>query len=229
MSNMESTLSLFDSWRRWYTGWAEAFCTLACLYISLPFQPGDLPVCVLPLRCVFAFCVQDTVVQANFIADGGFHKFLSVSVTTFAVFLSWMYLLGGDDNCMLSVPSSTCDPRTCCWQSGEICHAIADAAFTLFNYALWSSINCGWSLSCPDLLSCQRVTCSTIPVLSAWHCVLPLLSVVATRFPSRKPCVFLLLFFLDGFCTWWQVITDSRQPSRIVSSCVVEMWGPWFM
>ena len=39
----------------------------------------------------------------------GFHKLLSVTVTTFAVFLFWMYLLGGDDNCMLSVPSSTCD------------------------------------------------------------------------------------------------------------------------
>ena len=35
----------------------------------------------------------------------GFHKLLSVTVTTFAVFPSWMYLLGGDDNCMLSVPS----------------------------------------------------------------------------------------------------------------------------
>ena len=29
--------------RRWYTGWAEAFCTIGCLYISLPFQPGYLP------------------------------------------------------------------------------------------------------------------------------------------------------------------------------------------
>ena len=60
----------------------------------------------------------------------GFHKWLSVTVTTFAVF-PWMYLLGGDDNCMSSVPS-----RICCWQCGEVCQAIADAAFTLFTSAL---------------------------------------------------------------------------------------------
>ena len=47
----------------------------------------------------------------------GFHKLLSVTVTTFAVFPSWMYLLGADDNCMLSVSSSTCEPRNCCWQA----------------------------------------------------------------------------------------------------------------
>ena len=68
----------------------------------------------------------------------GFHRLLSVTVTTFAVFPSWMYLLGGDDNCKLSLslPSSTCDLRICGWQSGEICQAIADAAFTLFIHAL---------------------------------------------------------------------------------------------
>ena len=60
-----------------------------------------------------------------------FHKLLSVTVTPFAVFPSWMYLLGGDDNCMFSEPSSTCDTRNCCWQRGENCQAIADAAFTL--------------------------------------------------------------------------------------------------
>ena len=66
-----------------------------------------------------------------------FHKLLSVTVTTFAVFPSWMYLLGGDDNCMLSVPSSTCDLHISCWQVGDICQTMAAAAFTLFNYALW--------------------------------------------------------------------------------------------
>ena len=66
----------------------------------------------------------------------GFLKFLSDTVTVFAVFTSLMYLLGSDDNCMLTVPSSTCDTRICCWQSGEICQATAAAAFTLFNYAL---------------------------------------------------------------------------------------------
>ena len=64
----------------------------------------------------------------------GFHRLPSVTVTTFAVFPSWMYLLGGDDNCMLSVSSSTCDPRNCCWQSGEICQAIADDAFYVVQF-----------------------------------------------------------------------------------------------
>ena len=68
---------------------------------------------------------------------------VSVTVTTFAVFTSWMYLLGGDDNCMLSVPSSTCDLHISCWQGGDICQAIAAATFTLFNYALWFSAKCG--------------------------------------------------------------------------------------
>ena len=68
-----------------------------------------------------------------------FHKLLSVTVTPFAVFPSWMYLLGGDDNYMLTVPSSTCHPRNCCWQRGDICQAIADAAFTLVSSALWTS------------------------------------------------------------------------------------------
>ena len=68
----------------------------------------------------------------------GFHKLLSFTVTTVAIFPSWMYLLGGDDNCMLSVPSSTYDLHIWCWQCGEICQAIAAAACTLFNYALSS-------------------------------------------------------------------------------------------
>ena len=130
---------------------------------------------------------------------------------------------------MLSVPSGTCDLHISCWQGGDTCQTTAAAVFMLFNYALWFSAKRGWSLSCPDLLSCQRVTCTTIPVLSAWHCVIPFLYVVATGFPghaggwhwSRNPCVF--LFFLDGFCTWWQIITDSRQPKRNVSWCGVEM------
>ena len=69
----------------------------------------------------------------------GFHKLLSVTVTTFAVFPSWMYLLGGDDNRMLSVPSSTSDLHIRCWQSGEICQAMAAAAFTLFRLSTVSS------------------------------------------------------------------------------------------
>ena len=52
------------------------------------------------------------------------HQFFtscSVTVTTFAVFPSWMYLLGGDDNCMLFVPFSMCDLHISCWQGGDSC------------------------------------------------------------------------------------------------------------
>ena len=93
------------------------------------------------------------------------------------------------------------------WQSGEICQAMAAVAFMMLNYALWFSPKGGWSPFCSVLLSCQRVTCSTIPVFSAWHCVLPLLSVVATGFPGhaggwhlrKKPCVVLLPFSSIAF------------------------------
>ena len=66
----------------------------------------------------------------------GFHKLLSVTVTSFAVFPSWMYLLGGDDNCVFSVPSSTWDLSISCWEGGDTCQMIAAASFTLFNYEL---------------------------------------------------------------------------------------------
>ena len=94
----------------------------------------------------------------------GFLKLLSDTLTTFAVFPSWMFLLGGDVNCMLPVPSGTCDLHISCSHGGDICQAIATAAFTLFIYALWSSAKYGRSPFCPVLLSCLRVTCSTFPV-----------------------------------------------------------------
>ena len=68
--------------------------------------------------------------QTRFSRPPGFHKLLSVTVTTFAVFPSWMYLLSGDDNCMLSVPSSTCDLHISCCQGGDICQAVAADAST---------------------------------------------------------------------------------------------------
>ena len=101
---------------------------------------------------------------------------------------------------MLSVPSGPCDFHIRCWQGGDVCQAKGTAAFTLFSYELRSSSNYGWSPFTPVLLSC-----SSIPVFSAWHCVLPLLSFVATRILGhaggwhlrRKPCVFPFLFLLD--------------------------------
>ena len=72
-----------------------------------------------------------------------FHKLFSETVTTFAVFPSWMYLLDGDNNCTLSVPFSTSDLHISFWQSGEICQALAAEAFVLLNYALWFCPKCG--------------------------------------------------------------------------------------
>ena len=46
-------------------------------------------------------------------------KLLDKTVKTFAVFSSWLHLLDGEDNCMLSVPLSTSDLHCSCWQSGE--------------------------------------------------------------------------------------------------------------
>ena len=57
----------------------------------------------------------------------GFHKLLSVTVTTYAVVPSCIFLLGGDDNCMLSVSFCSCDPRVSGWQGGDICQATVAA------------------------------------------------------------------------------------------------------
>ena len=40
-------------------------------------------------------------------------KLLDETVKTFAVFPSWMHLLAGEDNCILSVPLSTSDLHCC--------------------------------------------------------------------------------------------------------------------
>ena len=61
------------------------------------------------------------------------------SVNTSNVAKHPVYLLDVDNTCILSMPSCTCDLHICCWHSGEMCQARAAAAFTLFNYAQWSS------------------------------------------------------------------------------------------
>ena len=97
----------------------------------------------------------------------GFPKLLSDTVRTFAVSPSWMYLMGSDVNCMLSEPSCTCDPRICCWPSGDICQAM------LLLPSRCSSTHCGLPPHTDDLLS-VRFRCLAI--------VLP-----APRFPSFRP------------------------------------------
>ena len=72
-------------------------------------------------------------------------------------FSSWMHLLDGEDNCMLSVPLSTSDLHYSCWQSGENCQVVSVGAFTLLCHAFWFFLK---SCSSPCyLLSCPRVVC----------------------------------------------------------------------
>ena len=85
----------------------------------------------------------------------GFHKLLSVTFTTLAVFPSWLNLLGGDDDCMFSEPSGTCDLHIGCWQGGDSCQAIATAALRC------SSTHCGLPPITDDLLS-VRFCCLAI-------------------------------------------------------------------
>ena len=92
------------------------------------------------------------------------HKLLGETVKTFTVFPSWLYLLVGEDNCMLSVPFSTSDLHCSCWQSGENCQVVSAGAFTLLCYAFWFSVQGGCSPSFSVLLSCPRVVCSMFPV-----------------------------------------------------------------
>ena len=61
-----------------------------------------------------------------------YRKLLDETVKTFAVFPSWLHLLDGEDNCMLSVPLSTSDLHYSSWQSGEVCQVLSTGAFTLF-------------------------------------------------------------------------------------------------
>ena len=79
-------------------------------------------------------------------------------------FSSWMYLFDGEDNCMLSVPFSTCDLHFSCWRSGENCQAVAAGASMLLGYALWFSSKGECSPNFSVLLSCPRVVCSMFPV-----------------------------------------------------------------
>ena len=64
-------------------------------------------------------------------------KLFDETVKTCAVFPSWWYLLDGEDNCMLSVPSSTSHLRYSSWQSGEKFQVVSARAFTLLCHAFW--------------------------------------------------------------------------------------------
>ena len=67
-------------------------------------------------------------------------KLLDETVKTFAVFPSWLHLLDGEDNCMLSVPLSTSDLHYSSWQSCEICQVLSTWAFTLLCHSFRFSL-----------------------------------------------------------------------------------------
>ena len=83
-------------------------------------------------------------------------KLRNETVKTFAFFPSWMHLLDGEDNCMLSVPLSTSDLHKSCWQSGENCQGVSAGAFTLLCHAFWFSLK-GCFSPCFSFLFCLAV------------------------------------------------------------------------
>ena len=94
---------------KWRTQRRVRYCrkwcgTICCLYISLPFQPRYLPVCVLTLWRVFACCGQDTVVQANIIADGA----------PKASYL-WLPYSWSRSHCIMDIQWSLCMPPARAW------------------------------------------------------------------------------------------------------------------
>ena len=89
------------------------------------------------------------------------------TVKTFIVCPSWLCLLDGEDNCMLSVPSSTCDLLISCWQSAKF------ARRWLVKILRCSTAHCGFFPNADDLFSVR--TCCLANVL------------LAPRFPSSRP------------------------------------------
>ena len=94
-----------------------------------------------------------------------FSKDLKRDSQDLCCFSSWMHLLGGEDNCMLSVPFCTSDPHISYWQGGDICKVVATEAFTLYGCNFFWCRFKRWLLSLFSvLMSCQRVVCSMFPV-----------------------------------------------------------------
>ena len=89
------------------------------------------------------------------------------TVKTFIVCPSWLCLLDGEDNCMLSVPSSTCDLLISCWQSAKFPRR------WLVKILRCSTTHCVFLPNADDLFSVR--TCCLANVL------------LAPRFPSSRP------------------------------------------
>ena len=141
-------------------------------------------------------------------------KLLDERVETFAVFLSWLHLLDAEDNCMLSVPLSTSDFHHDRWQSGVICQRLSTGSFTLLCHVVLTFLKVCSSSFFVGCCFAHAFVCSMSPVFSAWHCVHPLLSVVATSIGSARDCM-------------WSLISCSRR--KLSLQAVLKFEGPAFM
>ena len=146
----------------------------------------------------------------------GFHKLLSETVTMFAVFPSWMYLLYGDDNCMLSVPFSTSHLTTAVGRVAQI------ATRWLPKLSCCSTAHCGFLPKADDLLF----------VLS---CCLANLT-PAPRFPSSRPdtasfrsCLLLPQGFLGtreaGICAGSRALSPFLSPRLVLHVMARARWS----
>ena len=95
-------------------------------------------------------------------------KLLDETVKTFAVFPSWLHLLDGEDNCMLSVPLSTSDLHYSRWQSGVIYQGLSTGAFALLCHVLLTSLMVfSYSFSFVGCCLAHAFVCRMSPVFSA--------------------------------------------------------------
>ena len=100
-------------------------------------------------------------------------------------FPSWLYLLDGEDNCMLFVPFCTSDLHYDSWQSGEKFTGGGRRAFTLLCYAFWFSSK-GCSSPCFSMFFCclaHALSARCFPSFRPDTAFQERMSVVATGIP----------------------------------------------
>ena len=181
-----------------------------------------------------------------------FRIILNGTVEAVAFCLVLKHLLGCDDKCMLSVPSSTNDLNSR-WQSGEICQELSTGLLRCFATCMmvqWTPHSQCTLAFCirmrertfypPFPLSCScpahAVDCWMFPVFWAWHCVFHAPVCCCHRDSLTRWRLGLaqeaargasssssLLFFLDG-----DVPFDFWQLARNVPSREVDVWRSCF-
>ena len=145
---------------------------------------------------------------------------LDEAVKAFAFLPRAIHLLGCDDRCTLSVPSSTNDLDNSRWQSGGIAQVLSTGAFTLFCHVfdgiMGSSLSVRACLLPPHvrksvlfsffvtfvLLSCSRVGLLDVSRLLGLtlRYSAPVCSYTGAWHLRKKPCVLLLLRLLNCPC-----------------------------